>query len=672
MIKVFLRAYSSLLFLDSIYVGALLVAISFLNYSVAISGIVAIISAMLFANLVNVKDEYLLKGFYIYNSLLAGMGIGYLFAPSALSLLFISILSILTFLLSFMLNRIMGAYGIPILSLPFAIVTIFSYLASLKYTTLFSSLLNKSVIWDIDLPLVLSSLFKSFGTIFFLPNNIAGIAIMLILLFHSRIMFIVAIVGFYFGVLVHSLFLGSITQALYDVYAFNYIITAIALCGVFLLPTLRNFIISMIAVIVTVILADAMSIFFNYYAITVFTIPFNLTVTAFIFMLYLIGYKEFNYLPLATPEKSMSNYLSNISRFASNKIKIALPFSGTWNVYQGFNGAWTHKGAWKFAYDFVIKKDDKTFANNGHYLEDYYCYGESVLSPVSGTIISCRHDLIDNAIGSVDKVQNWGNYVIIKTDLGLFIEISHLMQYSLLVNVGDYIKVNSIIAKCGNSGYSPQPHIHIQVQKFGILGSETIPFCFGEYIKENKVIFNSLPILDESIKSVLVNQHFVEKVSFFLDEEYIYDVYENNKKISKYSIKVKMNDFGEFYFEDVNTNKLFLYTYLSQFYFYKYIGSDSYLQDIFKVIPKIPMITAKVKYDDYLPADLIFNNYKLVIAQLLSAINQDYYMKKYEYSFENNILKSEFGIARFDTHKKGFKEIQFKNTILRIQENEKI
>lgn len=670
-LKVFLRAYSSLIFLDNAFVGALLVGISFLNYSVAISGIVAIIAAMLFANLVNIKDEYLLKGFYVYNSLLAGMGVGYLFAPTPLSLLFVAILSVFTFLLSFMLNRVMGAYGIPILSLPFSIVTIFSYLASLKYSTLFSSLINKSLILDIDLPLIFSSFFKSIGTIFFLPNNIAGIVILLILLFYSRIMFIVAILGYYLGVLVHSLFLGSITQALTDVYAFNYIITSIALCGVFLLPTLRNFFIAMIAVIVTVILSDAMSIFFNYYAITVFTIPFNITVTAFIFMLYLIGYKDFNYIPLRTPEESLSNYLSSIFRFASNKIKIALPFSGTWNVYQGFNGAWTHKGAWKYAYDFVIKKDDKTFENLGHYLEDYYCYGESVLSPVNGYVIACRHDLEDNIIGTVDKVNNWGNYIIIKTDDGLFIEISHLMQYSLLVNIGEYVKVNTIIAKCGNSGYSPQPHIHIQVQKFGILGSATLPFYFGEYIKDDKVIFNKLPLLDEDIKSIIVNPHFVEKLSFALDEKYNYDVYKNDKKIEQFSMIVRMNDIGEFYFEDKDLNKLFFYTYLSQFYFYKYVGNNSYLKDIFTVVPKVPMVTAKVKYNDFLPADLIYIKVKKVIVQMLASINQDFYMKSFEYSLENNILTSQFGMVRFDTHKKGFKEIRFKNLVLRIQDDKK-
>ena len=670
MLKVFLRAYSSLLFLDNVYVGALLVAISFLNYSVAISGIVAILAATLFAHLVNIKDEYLLRGFYIYNSLLSGMGVGYLFSPTPLSLGFVAILSIFTFLLSFMLNRVMGAYGIPILSLPFAIVTIFSYLASLKYSTFFSSILNKSVMFDIDMPLILSSLFKSFGTIFFLPNNIAGILIMLIILFYSRIMFLVAIIGFYFGVLVHSLFLGSLSQSLHDIYAFNYIITAIALCGVFLLPNIRNFIIAMIAVIVSVILSDAMSIFFNYYAITVFTIPFNITVTSFIFMLYLIGYKGFNYYPQATPELSLSYYLSNIFRFASNKIKIALPFSGTWNVYQGFNGAWTHQGAWKYAYDFVIKKDDKTYANQGHYLEDYYCFGQSILSPVNGYVVDCRHDLVDNYIGAVDKVNNWGNFIIIKTDSGLFVEISHLLQYSLTVKTGDYVKINTIIAKCGNSGYSPQPHIHIQVQQFGILGSKTLPFCFSEYIKDDVVVFNEVPKVDEDVKSVIVNQYFAEKLAFSLDEVYRYDRYHNDKLVDTFSMKVKMNEVGEFYFEDEKENKLYFYSTPTQFYFYKYDGEKSYLKYIYLAIPKVPLIQSNVSYKDYLPIDLIDSKSKKIMAQILAIFNQNFYMKEYWYKLNNSSLKSDLGMVVFDQYKKGFKEIKYKNFVLRMKNEE--
>jgi len=103
---------------------------------------------------------------------------------------------------------------------------------------------------------------------------------------------------------------------------------------------------------------------------------------------------------------------------------------------------------------------------------------------VNGYVIDLRADLEDNPIGKVDKINNWGNYIILKTDDGLFVEISHLMQYSISVKIGDYVKVNTIIAKCGNSGYSPLPHLHIQVQKFATLGSQTLPFVFSEFITQ--------------------------------------------------------------------------------------------------------------------------------------------------------------------------------------------
>ena len=671
MLKIILRAYSSLIFLDSVYAGAILVAVSFLNYSVAISGIVAIVAAMGFAHFIHVREEFLFRGFYVYNSLLVGMGIGYLFTPTVLSLMLVAILSIFTFMLSFMLNRLMSVYGIPILSLPFSIVTIFSYLAVDKYSMLFSSSMDKGAVFDIHLPLLLSALFKSYGTIFFLPNNIAGIVIFFILLFHSRMIFMVSIIGFYVGVFAHSIFIGSLDAALTDVYAFNYIITAIALCGVFLLPTIQNFLIAMSAVLVTVIMADAMSVFFSYYAITVFTIPFNLTVSVFIFMLYLIGYKGYNYRPFHTPEESFSNYLSSIYRFGSNKIKIALPFSGIWNVYQAFNGKWTHKGAWRYAYDFVIQKDGKTYTNEGHYVSDYYCFGEAVLSPVTGYVVACRHDLEDNPIGKVDKVNNWGNYIIIRSDSGVNVEISHLMQLSLLVDIGYRVTVGQVIAKCGNSGYSPQPHIHIQVQKFSTLGSETIPFYFTEYVKEDKVVFNNVPALGTDVKNLVVNKHFAEKLSFSLDEEYRYDIIKNGVVSGEFSIKVKMNDFGEFYFEDKEFNKLYFYPAFEQFYFYKYFGSQkSYLNNLYTILPKVPLIQANVTYVDYIAPELISSTMQKVVLQFLASFYPDIYMKKVEYKLDEKSVSSEFGSVVFDTYKKGFVEIYLKDILLKRKEEE--
>ena len=70
-----LKPYSTILFLNNKYAGLLLLAITFINPSVAISGVVAVIFTILFAELLGLKETYLSQGFYIYNSLLVGMGI---------------------------------------------------------------------------------------------------------------------------------------------------------------------------------------------------------------------------------------------------------------------------------------------------------------------------------------------------------------------------------------------------------------------------------------------------------------------------------------------------------------------------------------------------------------------------------------------------------------------
>ncbi len=657
-----IKPYSSILFLDNKIAGFVILAITFINPSVAISGIMAVLSTILFAKLIGIAQDYLYQGFYIYNSLLVGMGIGYIFTPSVISIVLIAISASFTFMFSFMLNRVFITYKIPILSLPFSIVTIFVYLASLKYGGLLSTLVNNATIYDITLPLLLSGFLKSFGTIFFLPNNIAGILLLLVVLYFSRIIFFMSLVGYYFGIVFHSFLIGSFELALYDPYAFNYILVSIALCGIFLLPTLKSFVISLISVAISVVLTDAMVVLFTYYSIPVFTIPFNLTVISVVFILSIIYYEDFNYTIKATPEKSLANHLSTMFRFGEIYTKISLPFSGKWMVYQAFDDNWTHKGKYKYAYDFVQTVDEKTYVRDGWELQDYYAFGKSVLAPIEGYIVDCRDDLIDNYIGSVDRVNNWGNYIILKSNMGFFVEISHLMQYSLMVKVGDYVKLGDIVAKCGNSGYSPEPHIHIQVQDLGVIGGFTRKFCFQEYYKNDQLLFNGLPNKGEFIEPVIVNKSVTSRFLFVLDDIFIYDVIQENEIISQVTFIVKMDDLGEFYFEDNEGNKLFFYNDLTQFYFYNYIGKESYLKLFFILAPKSPFITKdEVKYKDYLPLTLQNSKTKIFFLELLSVFNKNYARLEKEYIYNTNTITSENGTIVISKVDKGFDLIKYKN-----------
>ena len=662
------KSYSSLLFLNDKTVGFLLLLLTFINPSVGISGLAAVIFTILFSEFLGFEESYLLKGFYIYNSLLVGMGVGYVYFPSFTSIALIAVLSAFTFMFSFMLNRLFSVYKIPILSLPFSIVTMFVYLAALKYSALLSTMVNTHTLPDIALPLILSAFFKSFGTIFFLPYNIAGIAMLLIVLYYSRIIVIMALVGFYFGTMVHSFFLGSLTQALHDPYAFNYILVAIALCGIFLLPTIKNFILALIGVAISVVLTDAITILFNYYAIPVFTIPFNLTVIVFIFTLSLIYYKEFNIDIKYTPEESLSSYLSKIFRFGKIGIKIGLPFSGEWNVYQAFDGEWTHKGEFKYAYDFVKKKKSQTYLNKGLELSDYYAFGESVLAPVSGYVVAIRSDLVDNIIGEVDHVNNWGNYIIIRSDAGYFVEISHLMQFSLSVDVGAYVQQGTILAKCGNSGYSPEPHIHIQVQGLGVLGAFTKEFIFSEYLQDDTLLFNTLPALGESLSAPIRDKSMASRFIFILDDILEYEVYENDTKVGTSIFKVKMNSYGEFYFEDEKNNKLFFYYDALEFYFYNYVGGPSHLKHLFAIVPRLPFISQqKLIYNDFLPLYLVTSKIKQIFIELASSFNKELYKREYSYKLAENRLISTHGEVHFHNAHKAYTKIVYNATTLYLK-----
>jgi hypothetical protein len=437
-----------------------------------------------------------------------------------------------------------------------------------------------------------------------------------------------------------------------------------ALGGVFLIPYWKNYLLALIGVVLSVFLIDAFEVFGNLYNLPVYTLPFNTIVVLFVMLLGFLGYRYFNYSIKETPEKSLHEFLSNYFRFKSKDIKIHLPFSGKWQVYQAFDGEYTHKGKWRYAYDFVKEKDGKMYANDGNFLEDYYAFGESVLSPVNGYVIALRHDLPDNPIGVVDRENNWGNYIIIQSDYGYFVEISHLMQNSIPVKIGDYVKVGDIVGKCGNSGYSPMPHIHVQVQKYAVLGSETLPFLFEEYIKDNNLVYYSLPKVGDVVEATILDKGMKNRLSFILDEKYKFK--SDNDDIE---ITVKMNYKGEFYFDD-GKNRLYFYLKDKMFYFYNYEGGEGFLKELFKLAPRIPLINKDVVYKDCIPLDVKLSGIKKYVVEFLLPFNFERFVKQDPYKKEKLKISSKYGEIGFSFYHKGFSFVKIQNKVYRREDEE--
>ena len=626
-----------LLFMKNKWVGLVLFITTLLNPNLAISGIISWITTLVFARAIGIHQQNLVHSIYTYNSLIVGFSIGFMFKISFLSVLMTVGTSVLTVMLSYALYTFLTQQlKLPVLNIPFFLVSTIIYLASARYSSLFvDSFYSFEGLNIQQLPLFLQGLFKTTGTLLFMPYDLPGIFILIVLAFNSLISFLLLLFSYYTGTFCFALLKGSFSHAFANMAAFNFILTGIALGGIFLIPSRRSYFMAITGVFVSVFILDAASVVWSLFRIPVFTLPFNLVVLLFIYVLRHIGFPYMNDYIQDIPEKSLSYYLNYSLRFDRLTPQPQLPFLGLWTVYQGFDDQWTHQGNWKYAYDFVITDEkDETYCNEGLALSDYYCFGKPVLSPVEGTVVDIFMGLKDCPIGAVDKKHNWGNYIIIYTIFGYYVEISHFQEKSNKVKIGDTVKPGTVLGNCGNSGYSPQPHIHIQVQYWPNLGSITSPFYFSNCIHQNKTICTE-GVLEKGMKvePMTFSRKRNQVLTFILDDQFSFMLKINENEIKAFHITVRMDRDGSYFFQIDDTNeRLYFGIEQQRFTCYRLIGKkNSLLSYIFAALPIIPITTQRdLKWSSILPGNVLGPVGR--IQSLLQSFDHRIYQIRGEYS----------------------------------------
>ena len=328
---------------------------------------------------------------------------------------------------------------------------------------------------------------RSLSSIIFQDNLLTGILIAFALLLSSRITFVLSITGFVTAYLfAHLIGSDMASFSFYNIGA-NYILVAIAAGGFFTIPSRYSFLWVVLLVPLTSLIILFMTKLGTYIQLPLFSLPFSIVVISFVYFLVLrvkpgkLILTQFQYY---SPEINLYTYKSNIDRMTGIQyFPLSLPFWGEWVVSQGYAGKYTHKGEWENAVDFVLVDEmNSTHKNASKSTEDYYCYNKPVIAPGDGIIVEIVDHIDDNEPGKVNAAQNWGNTVIIKHSNDLYTQISHLREGSFRVKKGDYVRQGELIANCGNSGRSPEPHIHFQVQTTPLTGSKTLSYPFGYYL----------------------------------------------------------------------------------------------------------------------------------------------------------------------------------------------
>ena len=449
-----------------------------------------------------------------------------------------------------------------------------------------------------------------------------GFLIFLFILRFSPIIAFLSFGGYLVGALLSGMLSGNLTGAFDNISSFNYILIAVSLGAVFLIPHPRSYLIAFLSVAISVPIVHASEVFFQNYGIPIFALPFNLVVLTTLYALFVLGYRYLTVKYVGTPEKTLDYFITFQSRFPLSGREIGLPFSGRWTVWQGFEGEWTHKGAWRYALDFLITDEEgKTFRGSGYNLTDYYAYRKPVLSPVSGTVVEVVDGFPDNPPGEADKENNWGNYVLLYDWRGFYVLLCHFSPNTIKVKKGDKVERGTLLGLCGNSGYSPQPHIHMHVQLYPKVGSPTVPFAIDSYINSEGVFFDySIPKKGEVIEAFYPDKVLQRKFNLLIGEEYRF-LFENGNVSFEKTLKVDMAPDGTFYLTD-GEGKLYFGQKNGVFYIYSLEGGSEILKTLFVALSKIPLniSTAKV-WKDSLPLSVVAGRYLKNLWLFLATFN---------------------------------------------------
>lgn len=502
-----LNSYAILFFSQNRVLGLLLLSASFINIDAGITGVLCVLFSVLVSNSLGYCRQSAQSGLYSFNILLLGIGFGTFFHFNSAFFLWLIAAGLLCIMLTIVLVDKLGKQGLPVLSLPFVLTFWLVLSASNGFIGMGlnqknSALLNEmanpasqaivgiiNFFHCIKLPYYPDLFFRSLSAILFQNSVLTGIIIAIGILVHSRIALSLMICGFIAACVFNSL-TGTFPEGIsYYHLGGNLMMVSSAIGGFFLIPSFRSYLWAILGIIISILLINGLTRLLGIAGLPVFSMPFCIvTLLMLRFLMLRVSPGKLQLTPLQhySPEVNLYQYLNGLDRLQDLRyLRLNLPFLGTWSVSQGYEGDITHKGEWSKAIDFVIVDEERrTFMEPASRPEHFYCFNKPVLACADGVVEEVVNHVEDNEIGEVNMVQNWGNSIVIKHATGLYSKVSHLRKNSAKVKSGDFVKQGDVIGLCGNSGRSPEPHLHFQLQTTAYVGSKTFEYPFGYFIEE--------------------------------------------------------------------------------------------------------------------------------------------------------------------------------------------
>lgn len=536
-----LHSYSQIFYSLNKVLAVIILLTTFFTPHLGISGLCAVILINLMAHAIGINRKLISEGLYGFNALLLGLFLGFQYNFNTAFYLIFTISIGMLLIISVWLYGIFNRHGLPFLSFPFIVTYCIIALSASNFSNI---LLNEDhafvmnaiakektyFFYDfvhscdaVELPLSVMIYFKTLAGTFFQSSVLAGILIAGGLLYFSRIAFSLSILGFASAYFFYSALGADVNDLDVNLVGSNFIFMAIGIGCFYIIPNTYSyiavFLLTPLLLMIMIFLNKTMGVF----QLKSFTLAFSVIISLFLLFLQHRWFHRFLHLVTIqyySSEKTIYKYITSINRFKNAHLaKISLPFWGDWFVSQGYNGKITHLGDWGRALDFVIVDNYKnTYQNDGSKREDYYCYNKPILAPLDGYVYDIVNTVDENDIAGVNTVDNWGNTIVMNHLNGLFTQISHVKKDSFKVGIGEYITKGTVIGTCGNSGRSPEPHIHFQVQTEPKIGSKTIEYPIAYFIetkeKKQHLKISEVPKEESIISSVNVHSLLTDSFAF--------------------------------------------------------------------------------------------------------------------------------------------------------------
>ena len=630
-----LNSYSLMFFSKNNVFAVCIVLVTFFTPFVGLCGFISIVSINLMAYVMRFDKDDIKSGLFGFNALFLGMAIGYTYNFNlAFAVLFASSIVILL-LITVSIKGILAIYNLPFLSFPFIICYWIISLSATNFTniqideshiyTINEKVLNNSspiylFIHSLDnLPLfpIVLTFFKTLAGTFFQTSVLSGIIISIGLFQFSRIAFSLSVLGFCCAYFYYYIFGADVSHLNHNLLGVNFIFLGIAIGCFFIIPNIYSYLTVVLLTPVLLLSSLALTKILSVFQVHAYSFSFSLVTITFLFTLnqrYFSKYLHVVTIQYFSAEKTIYKYLNSLQRFKNEHLyKLGLPFWGEWHVSQGYDGTITHLGEWSKALDFVITDSlNNTYriptnAREGFNRDHFYCYNKDIVAPYDGYVYDILNTVEENDIGDMNTSQNWGNTIIINHLNGLYSQISHIKKDSFGVVIGQYVTKGSYLATCGNSGRSPEPHIHFQLQLTPFIGEKTYPYPIAYFIEregENKKLrISEVPKEGTNISNVQINEILAVSYSLLPGQKITikkencnttthWEVFTNAlnqtyifcEKTKSYAYFV--NDKTMFYFTDFEGDKSSL---LFQFYLAAYRQLLGYYETV-KIKDKVPLI----------------------------------------------------------------------------------